>query len=268
MNLRTNVWNELRSPEIGEAAREGAVVLIPTGATEQHGAHLPVDTDIVSSTAVAMRAAEQVDEFPVLVANAGHLGFSPECMEHPGTISLRLETFVAMIADIVKSIYEHGFDKVMVVNGHGGNIPPLRAAAWQLTTDGYPLAITTYWELIVDEQKQYLQGPVHHIRHACEFETSMMLHLRPEGVEMDLAVDSTTPPWNPNLASDPLRNEGVFFPSVFRRAGPGLVGAPSFATAETGKKLFEAAATKLANVVRVFRNTDLGGSDGTNRRAN
>lgn len=258
MKLRTHSWNALRSPEIAEAAKAGAVVLIPTGATEQHGAHLPMDTDIVSSTAVANRAAELVEEFPVLVASIAQIGFSPECMEHPGTISVRLETFVAMITDVVKSIHAHGFRKIMIVNGHGGNIPPLRATAWQLTTDGYALAIVTYWELIVEEQKRFLKGPVDHIRHACEFETAFMLHLRPAGIEMDLAVDSTTPPWNPKLAHDPLRNDGVFFPSVFRRTGPGLVGAPSHATAETGRQLFDAASSKLAAMVRVFRDTDLG----------
>jgi creatinine amidohydrolase len=257
MKPRTHNWNALRSPEIAEAARAGAVVLIPTGATEQHGAHLPMDTDIISSTAVANRAAELV-ESPVLVASVAHVGFSPECMEHPGTLSLRLETFIALITDVVKSIHAHGFRKVMVVNGHGGNIPPLRAAAWQLTTDGYALAIVTYWELIAEEQKRFLRGPVDHVRHACEFETSFMLHLRPDGVKMDMAVDSVTPPWNPQLTKDPLRNEGVFFPSVFRRTGPGLVGVPSFATPETGRMLFDAAAEKLAAVVRIFRDTDLG----------
>ena len=258
MKLRTHIWNEMRSPEIAEAQRAGAVVLIPTGATEQHGAHLAMDVDILSATTVALRAAEQVKEFPVLVANISHIGFSPECMEHSGTLSLRLETFIAMITDVVKSIHASGFRKIMVVNGHGGNVPPLRAAAWQLTTDGYPLAIVTYWELIVEEQSRFLCGPGDHIRHACEFETSMMLEIRPEGVDMDKAVDCVHPPWNPKLKRDPLRGEGVFFPSVFRKSGPGLVGAPTYSKPETGGKLLGAASDKLARVVRIFRETDLG----------
>jgi creatinine amidohydrolase len=258
MKLRTHVWNQLCSPEIAEAQRAGAVVLIPTGATEQHGAHLPMDIDILAATTVAMRAAEQVEDFPVLVANVSHVGFSPECMEHPGTLSLRLETFVAMMQDVVKCIHGHGFRKIMAINGHGGNIPPLRAAAWQLTTDGYPLVIVTYWELIVDEQSRFLCGPIDHIRHACEFETSMMLHMRPDGVAMDKAVNCLHPPWNPKLERDPLRGEGVFFPSVFRKSGPGLVGAPTYAKPETGERLLNAAAAKLAKVVRTFRDTDIG----------
>ena len=258
MKPRSHVWNELRAPEIAEAASAGAVVLIPTGAIEQHGAHLPVDTDIVSATAVALAAAARVEEFPVLVAKTISVGFSPECMEHPGTISLRLETFVAVITDVVRSIQTHGFTRLMVVNGHGGNIPAVRAAAWQLTTDGHPLAVVTYWELIEAEQKRHLRGPIDHIRHACEFETSMMLHLRPEGVAMEKAVDCLAPPWNPRLDRDPIRAEGVFFPSVFRRTGPGLVGAPSHGTGATGEALFDAAAAKLANAIRTFRATDLG----------
>ena len=258
MKLRTHVWNHLRSPEIAAAQRAGAVVLIPTGATEQHGAHLPMDTDILSATTIALRAAEQVEDIPVLVANISHIGFSPECMEHPGTLSVRLETFVAIITDVVKCISTHGFHKIMIVNGHGANIAPLKAAAWQLTTDGYPLAICTYWELITEEQAKLLNGPLSHVRHACEFETSVMLHLRPEGIEMDEAVDDLSPPWNPQLSRDPLLAEGIFFPSVFRREGHGLVGGPTFANPETGEKLVAAAATRLARAVRVFHETDLG----------
>jgi hypothetical protein len=85
-----------------------------------------------------------------------------------------------------------------------------------------------------------------------------MLHPRPEGIEIGGAVDSTAPPWNPLLAEDPFRDRGLFIPSIFRRTGPGLVGAPSFATAASGKILFEAAANKLAGMIRVVRETDVG----------
>jgi creatinine amidohydrolase len=253
-----HIWNRLRSPQIAAAAAAEAVVLVPTGATEQHGAHLPMDTDIFAASSVANRAAALVQDFPVLVANVADIGYSPGSMEHPGTLSLRLETYVAMITDVVQCIHAHGFRKIMIVNGHGGNIPALRAVAWQLTTDGYAVAIVTYWELIAAEQKRVLTGPLDQIRHACEFETSLMLHLRPDGIEMGDAVDSTSPPWNPQLEKDPFRDKGAFFPSVFRRTGPGLVGAPSFATAAKGKVLFEVAASKLAETIRVFRATDVG----------
>lgn len=75
---------------------------------------------------------------------------------------------------------------------------------------------------------------------------------------MAKAVDCVHPPWNPKLKRDPLRGEGVFFPSVFRKTGPGIVGTPTYAKAETGTKLLDAAADKLARVVRIFRETDLG----------
>lgn len=251
MKPRTHVWNRLRSQEIIEAQRAGAVVLIPLGATEQHGRHLAAHTDILIARQVCLKVAAAAEN-PVLVADVLSVGFSPEHMAVPSAISLRLETFTTIVADVVRSIWRHGFHRIVVVNGHGGNMRPLRALALDLTRERIELGVCTYWETLLSEQADLLKGPVKYVRHAGEFETSLMLHLCPQAVDMDAATDSLAPPWNPQLDSDPLAAAGIFFPSVVRPTSRGHVGAPTFASQKTGKALFEAAVAKLVHIVEAF----------------
>lgn len=258
MVLRTHIWNQLRSPEITEARDAGAVVLVPTGATEQHGPHLPMDTDIFSATTVSLRAAELVETIPVLVANILNVGFSPHHMAHPGSLSVRLETFAAVMSDVVKNIWSHGFQKILIVNGHGGNIAPLLSIGNQLTTDGYPVAVCSYWDLIKEECKDILEGSLKTVGHACEFETSVLLHLRPEAVDISAAVTDFRSPWNPDLERDVVTEAGVTFPPVFRKESTGILGDPTLATADKGKELVDAASYKLANFIRLFHEIVLG----------
>jgi creatinine amidohydrolase/Fe(II)-dependent formamide hydrolase-like protein len=112
----------MRRGEIAEAAREGAVVIVPMGAIEQHGPHLPLNTDIYDALAIAQRAAELVEEFPVLVAPPIWWGLSNEHMDLPGTINVRLETLTAVVSDVCHSIHAHGFDKIVLLSGHGGTL--------------------------------------------------------------------------------------------------------------------------------------------------
>src|SRR5439155_3312950 len=125
--LRTVYWQKLRRPEIAAARDAGAVVLLPVGSTEQHGAHLAVDMDAMGATAVSARAAEQVTEFPVLVAPTVWSGYSPHHMENPGTITLPFDTFAAVLTDVVDSIMRPGFRHVFLINAPGGNIGHLSA---------------------------------------------------------------------------------------------------------------------------------------------
>ena len=130
----------------------------------------------------------------------------------------------------------------------------MRAAAWQPTTDGYAIAIAPT-ELIVEEQKQFLKGPVDHIRHACEFETSVMLHLAPRASRWTGGRLTTRPG---TRRSSTTRSATMACSSLgVPPFGAGVRGRPAF-RADTGEKLFEAAAAKLARMVRVFRDTDIG----------
>lgn len=257
MTFRSHIWNELRSSEIASARDAGAVVIIPLGATEQHGAHLPLDTDILSATRVALGAAELSKEPPILVAKVASVGFSPHHMMHPGTISLRLETFTALVRDVVASVRRHGFHKIIFVNGHGGNVAPLSAIAHELTADGMPMVFCSYWDLIRSDIAETLEGSRKSVGHAGEFETSLLLRLRPQGVQLEAAVDDSRPPWNPRLRRDMLVEAGAVFPPVFAADSTGVLGDASKGTAAKGTNLFDAAVSRLAELARLVADTEL-----------
>ncbi|MEX2536076.1 MAG: creatininase family protein [Trueperaceae bacterium] len=256
MKLRTNIWNELRSPEIAGARDAGAVVVVPLGATEQHGSHLPLDTDILSATSVCVRAAELSEEPLILVARVLDVGFSPHHMLHPGTLSLRLETFCAVVRDVVQSVRTHGFEKIIFVNGHGGNAAPLYSIAHQLATEGLPMVYCSYWDLIKAEIESILEGSRRSVGHACEFETSLLMHLRPDSVDRGSAVDESRPPWNPKLLRDPVSEAGAVFPPVFTRDSTGVLGDARSGSADKGRQLFETAAARLAELVKIVAETE------------
>ncbi len=257
MKFRSHVWNELRSPEIAAARDAGAVVVIPIGATEQHGAHLPLDTDVLSATRVALGAAELSKEPPILVAKIASVGFSPHHMMHPGTISLRMETFTALVRDVVVSVRRHGFRKIIFVNGHGGNVAPLSAMAHELAAEGMPIVFCSYWDLIRSEIAETLEGSRKTVGHAGEFETSVLLHVRPEGVRLEAAVDERRPPWNPRLRHDVLVEAGAVFPPIFSSDSTGVLGDARRASTEKGRKLFESAVSRLADLARRVAEADL-----------
>src|SRR5215831_4283687 len=123
------LWQELWRYEFQEALRHEPVVIVPTGSVEQHGPHCPMDVDISGPFYMAVAAARRVDEFPVLVAPPVWSGFTHYNMGFPGTLSLRLETYQALMADVLRSIHANGFPRIVVVNGQSGRKPMPVASA-------------------------------------------------------------------------------------------------------------------------------------------
>jgi creatinine amidohydrolase len=257
MKLRTVFWQQLRRPEIAAARDDGAVVLIPVGSTEQHGAHLAVDMDIRTATAVCARAAQSVDEFPVLVAPPVWSGYSPHHMENPGSITLRFDTFAAFLTDVVDSIRHHGFQHVVLINGHGGNIAHLTALANKLGTSGRPVAQTSWWSFVGTDFREILEGELKGVGHACEAETSCYLALDPTGVDLSAAVRYLADSHLVPIDTAAFEAAGVGFPSIFRAASPGIHGDPTLATAAKGERILTIAAHRLADFIRAYRATDL-----------
>src|SRR5262249_11747062 len=142
------LW-ELRWNEVAELDRDRTLIIQPTGAIEQHGHHLPIDTDIYNSTQIAMRAAEKARAAQigaVLVAPPMWWGPSPHHLAYPGTISLRLQTMSDLLVDICASLVRHGFYRFLFLNGHGGNIGVLAATALRISEEiGVSPAVVSYW---------------------------------------------------------------------------------------------------------------------------
>lgn len=234
----------LTYPEIqATAERSGSIFVLPVGSVEQHGHHLPTATDTILVDAVAQHGAERVaDEVPVLVAPPVWSGYSPHHQGFGGTLTLEFESLLHVVEDLADAAVEMGFDAVLLLNGHGGNIPLVNAAVSTIGDEHGDVAVTglTYFQLaepFIDDVRESERGG---IAHAGEFETSLMYHLRPELVRDD-RIRSTygTDPYA--HAGDEMFDRGPL--SVYRPfeeyTETGEIGDPTLASAEKGEELFD-----------------------------
>ncbi len=245
------LWEELSWPQHKKMAGEGAVVVVPFASMEQHGPHSPVVVDTMLCENVCKKAVEGLEN--VLLTRTVWMGTSHHHFEYPGTISLRLETYVALIKDIVRSIAHHGYTRIFAVNGHGGNVQPLQAT---LNDIGYDLDVTiwmvTYFHLGNEISARIRNSEVGGMAHSGEFETAMMLHLRPDLVNMDEAVDQPNTNTHPLMTKD-MHHRGMLFRTVDfnrNRAPSGVSGTPTAATPENGKQYFEAVSARLRGLIQ------------------
>ena len=240
-------WHDLRAPELRALAAADALVIIPVGSTEQHGPHLPVQVDARLAAEVAIRAAAHIAEHQsVVVAPTLWCGLAEHHMAFGATITLDFATFHALIRCVCASIQRHGFRRLALLNGHGGNIKALDVIAGELKQElGVRVVSATYWTVssvagafreILDEQAG--------VAHACEAETSMMLALEPDLVEREemLRVDGG----RRNLSA----SGGLYRWKGFEEmTESGVIGVPAAASAEKGERLLAAAAKGVAEAL-------------------
>lgn len=236
------------------AKQAGSVLVVPIGSIEQHGHHLPVSTDTLLADAVATAGAEAVaSEFPVLVAPPLYPGFSPHHMEYGGTLTLELKHMLALVVDTVDTALSNGFDAVLLLNGHGGNIPVIGAATSIIGVDHPEVWIygLSYFELaapFIDDVRDSDPGGM---GHAGEFETSLLLHLRPDLVNED-AMEGTYMDDPNDYALNDMFETGPL--SVYRPftaySESGTIGDPALATAEKGDVILEGLQSELAAILR------------------
>jgi creatinine amidohydrolase len=245
---RTHRWTELRSPELAALAQADALVLLPVGSMEQHGPHLPVDTDSLLAETVSLHAAGLLaTAHPVVVGPTVWTGMSEHHMRFAGTITLSFDTFAAVLRDVCRSIQRHGFTRIMLVNGHGGHQAPLQVLVGELSQSlAHPVQALTYWAL--DASKQAYGGILTdqtRVLHACEAETSMVLAIAPA------SVDEATMLSAPNAPFTRLPDPGVYQYSGFHEfTQTGVNGVTKNASASKGGALLEASAQAVAQAVR------------------
>lgn len=239
--------SELTWQEAEQVARQGAVVVIPTGAHEQHGPHLPLATDALLVTAVARRAAE-LAQTQVFCAPTLWLGFSPHHLDFPGTISLSTGTYLSVAAEICRSLWQHGFHRLVLLNGHGGNTAPLRTMLFDLRArEGIHAVVASYWELAIPFITSWRRSEIGGINHACEMETSLMLYLREDLVRQERVLRHVPAPRSAYLGRDLVAGGRAVAGSRVRDiSASGVVGDPTVATADHGRELLEAIVTEVA----------------------
>ncbi len=251
-NPQTEIhYNRLTWPEMNDAIAAQKLVILPTASTEQHGKHLPLDVDVFLCESVclevARRAAGQVLVLPPIAygLNLHHIDF-------PGTIHIEPETFIAFCLNITKSVAYHGFQKILIVNGHGSNMPLIDLVARKTVLATQSLCFATQYSTFLLEAFEPIRESAV-MAHADEFETSLYLHLAPERVRMELAVQDNDR-MGKYVSSDSTRNYPVRFSDFWGRwTQTGVHGDPTKATAEKGRILFEAAVSNLVELAAELR---------------
>lgn len=254
-------YEKLTWPEINDAVDLGKVCVIPCGAVEQHGPHLPLDVDLVCPTGIAQGAAKVAPE-NVLVLPTVAYGYTGHVMDFPGTINNDFEHFQHHVLDIVKSLAYHGFKKVLLLNGHGSNMPNLDLVARRanLETDA-ECVLTAWWQLLTVD-KEFLPSWRESkfpggCAHACELETSLYMYLDGDNVRTDKIKNeaiSFNEENNPFMWVD-LFGAGpstvISWTSSYSQSG--VLGEPELASAEKGRRAYEEAVKQLATFLAWFK---------------
>jgi creatinine amidohydrolase len=229
--------------DVAALSRE-VVFLVPTGSLEQHGPHLPLFTDSLIATAVAEAVEKNLPEKVVLTPTLW-MGASGHHLAFPGTISASFESYEGAIISLAESLLPHGFRKFYFLNGHGGNTEPNGVALRKLKAQhGNALfGHLGYFSLITEEIAEILEGPSKDMRHACEAEASLMMHLHPDLVRKDKLRDD-------GLKTEPSVKGAVLHFDEFTEEGS--LGYATLATPEKGKKIFAAAAKAATTEIDRF----------------
>ncbi|HEY8446409.1 MAG TPA: creatininase family protein [Thermomicrobiales bacterium] len=243
-------YNRLTWAELDAAIARQPVVILPTGSTEQHGRHLPLDVDLFLTESVCLEVGKRA-EGKVLVLPPIPYGLNLHHIDFPGTIHIEPEIFIAFCLNVTKSVAYHGFQKIMIVNGHGSNGPLIDIIARRTTLETNSLCTAlSYFAFALEAFKKVKDTEV--IAHADEFETSLYLYLAPERVQMDKA-GAGDDVMGKYVSSDSTSPYARFNDYWSRWTDLGVHGDARTATAEKGKVIFEAAVTNLLEFVDEWR---------------
>jgi creatinine amidohydrolase len=242
-------YSDETSPDLRDRFAGGVTVLLPTGSVEQHGPHLPVGTDAMIAEALAHAVVERLSP-DCLVLPALWYGFAPHHMSFSGTVTLAAETYLALVRDISRSVISHGVSQLVILNGHGGNVAPLRMLSAELARDcGRAPLIVTYWETINREIHEIFAEPELVCGHACALETSLALHLFPQLVRRQAIPAGRSGESGPHMFGTSGAFEGLDFG---RFSANGVIGDPSLASPEVGARLFTLLTDKLTSTVAQY----------------
>ncbi|MEY3172244.1 MAG: Creatinine amidohydrolase [Planctomycetota bacterium] len=225
-------WTDLTWPEIRALAPDTPVVF-PVAAIEQHGHHLPVATDSMLLGEVVRRLSASLEQ-EVLFAPLQWLGNSDHHMDFSGTLSARPRSYLDLLNELMDTALQHGFRRIVFLNGHGGNIVPGKQAVFEVRQryrerQDLLLLFATYWDFARpwESRADLVQRSM---GHACEWETSMILRIAPQLVH-DISKLETVPV---NFGFEPAYRGWT----TRDRTRPGHMGSPQFASAEKGEHLF------------------------------
>jgi len=245
---RSLEWMKLTAAEVQAEAAADALVIVPVASMEQHGPHLATGVDTVLGGAVALGTAQRMAEagHRVIVTPVCWAGLAEHHMAFGGTVTLNHETFQAVLRGVVGSAARHGFRRVFLMNGHGGNAEAIGTAATDLAVEfGIRVGGATYWHMVPEVIAPLLERQPT-LMHACEAETSMMMHLAPGSVRTELLSKAH----GPASSRVPGQPPGLLMRRSFREfTKTGVVGDARVATKEKGEKLLDAITARCAELL-------------------
>ncbi|MFC4541220.1 creatininase family protein [Halosolutus amylolyticus] len=239
MDLSDATWTDVR-----DADTELAVV--PVGSTEQHGPHAPLGTDVIGAEAVADAALDRTDR-EVVRAPAIPVGIAAEHRQFPGTMWVSEDTFRDYVGEAVESLAHHGLDRVVLVNGHGGNVDALREVGGTLIRSGTAYAVPfTWFEAVGDHSAD--------MGHGGPLETALLRHVDPDLVRedrIDEARAGRADGWGEWTSHTNLAYDAAEF------TDNGVVGDPADGDARRGEELLDLAADALVRLLETIAERDV-----------
>ena len=246
MMLEQLTWQQVDSLD------RNTVVVVPFGAVEQHGPHLPLKADALIGSAICRRL-DLVCQGRLLILPEQWLGLSLHHMRFPGTISASVETFIAMATDTISSIAVAGFKNILALNSHGGNSAALDVALTKCKSlfPTHRLLAVTYWNAAAPGLAAIRESATGGMGHACELETSLVLAEAPEMVRMDRIRADGRWPASEFLAKDMLRGGSASYALRFDEiTNEGTVGDPTLASAAKGEAAYSVIVEALTRLVQ------------------
>lgn len=251
-------YDELTWAEINEAVLAKKVLLLPIGSTEQHGHHLPLDVDNFLARSVCIAAAKRLPRQTLVMPTIPY-GYNEHGLDFPGTIHVTYEHFIEYCLDVCKSVAYAGFERIIIIDGHGSNEHLCEFIARRATLETDSMVASTIWtNLAIKAFEEVRESEFGGAAHACELETSAYLYLEPSRVQMDKAEDhyggAAGKQGSKFLSVDLTKGWGPM--KLIRwtsSATPnGVSGAPTLSTAEKGRAIIEGAADNLAEFIQEF----------------
>lgn len=247
------LYSEFTTFEINEVIRkEDPIVILPVGSMEQHGPHLPLNTDADLGFNVALELAKNAKK-KVLVLPAIWAGYSPHHMDFHGTITLKSRTLKYIVEDIIESLLSHYITKIVLLNSHGGNTSLLKTVTDDIHIKYKEVSILyfTYWHLISQRISKIRKSKLNGMAHACELETSLMYYFN-KRVKKELIKDVMLP-LNGFQDVDMYANNRINVYKNFKDLSEtGQIGAPSLASYETGEQIINALVTEFNKLIEYF----------------
>ncbi len=256
------IYGDLTWPEVNEAVKQKKVILIPIGSTEQHGPHLPLDVDNLIATSVCLEAGRRAPD-KILVAPTISYGYNIHALDYPGTLHVGQDYLLGFCLSVCQSFAYHGFKRIIIVNGHGGNSAVLELVSRRAILETDALVTSFMWLSLLSRDPGFISSVRESVfpggaGHACEIETSIYLHLAGEKVQMEKATNHIA--WYNRKGTDAFQWGDLFGAgavSVFDWTSTfvedGVFGQAKLATAEKGRHIFDRTAALLVQLVEEFQ---------------